>query len=188
MLRPTRSGLLPLTVSTMIAFTPANASADFLGLAPGDYDVVLEGSSALCAGNDCIGTIHVPLGVAKTDVFDWSFEIGGELFDWTGPGLGTSVSPNSLNSCAIEGTSGALCAMNDSGVVPSLNEAPFLVLFAIAGSFSYTAALPDEVFAHGTVEASPASPVPEPSSGLLLVCAAAIGAGIRRFRVRGCSI
>ena len=176
----------PLVVAAILmGVAPGVARADFLGLAPGDYEVLLYGSSALCAGTDCLGTVHIPDASSKTDPFDWLFEIGGQVFDWTDPGLGTDVSPNGLNSCAIEGPAGAICAVSDSGVPPSLNEPPFLVLFAVGGLSTYTVLLGDEVFARGTFEATQdASSVPEPSTALLLVSAATVWVRLRRSAAR----
>jgi len=171
-----------LGAGILITAAPGVASADFLGLAPGNYDVVLHGSAALCAGTDCVGTIHIPVTSVPTDEFDWRFEIGGHLFDWTDPGLATSVSPNGLNSCAIEGLAGAICAVNDSGAVSSLNTAPFLALFALGGSWTYTAVLSDTESVRDTFEARPASSVPEPSSALLLVSGGAAWVWRRRHK------
>ena len=174
-----------IVAAMLIGVTPHVASADFLGLAPGDYEVVLRGSSALCAGSDCAGTVHIPDASSKTGPFDWLFEIGGQVFDWTDPGLGTDVSPNGLNSCAIEGPAGAICAVSDTGAPPSLNEPPFLVLFSVGGLSTYTVLLGDDMFARGTFEATQdASPVPEPSTALLLVSAGAVWVRVRRPSAR----
>jgi hypothetical protein len=60
---------------------PRAASATFLGLTRGDYDVVLHGSAVLC-GSNCLGTVHVPITNASlSSDFDWSFEIAGLTFD-----------------------------------------------------------------------------------------------------------
>ena len=89
MRRSIRRGILAIFGAGMlIVATPQVVSANFLGLAPGDYDVILNGSAVWCAGTDCVGTIHIPVTSDKTDEFDWLFEIGGHLFDWTGPGPG----------------------------------------------------------------------------------------------------
>lgn len=49
------------------------AQADWLGLAPGDYNVTLDNSSFSCGGNNCIGTVHI--GSPGSTGFDWLFSI-----------------------------------------------------------------------------------------------------------------
>ena len=178
-----RIGLLILIFATAtVGVTPTVSLADFLGLVPGDYVVTLNGSSGLCGGTDCTGAVHVPLTNASlTSEFHWFFDIGGQIFDWTPPGLATSVSPNGLNSCAIEGEAptGAICAVNDAGPIVTLNEAPFLSLFAIGGAQSYSVVLAGDVFLHGMFETSAASSVPEPSAASMLLSGIAICATAR---------
>ena len=56
------------------------AQADWLGLAPGDYNVTLDGSSSLCGGSNCLGTVHI--GFPGATGFDW-------LFSFTSPAAAT---------------------------------------------------------------------------------------------------
>jgi len=93
-------------VLVSIILLGSQARADFLGLAPGDYNVTLLSSTALCSGVDCVGQIHIPTGTVTTGNFHWNFQIGSNLFDWT-HNLTTSTSPNGLNTCAVETAGGA---------------------------------------------------------------------------------
>lgn len=65
------------------------ANADFLGLAPGDYLLTLNGSSSLCGGVNCTGTVHI--GSPNDTGFDWSFTIGSDTFSFDGPTQNTAI-------------------------------------------------------------------------------------------------
>ena len=178
-----RIGVLAATAAILLGLAPYPVSADFLGLAPGDYDVVLLDSAALCGGGDCEGTVHIPADNTNLLAdFDWSFEIGGVVFDWTPPGLGASVSPNGLNSCATEGGPGTTCAVTDSGSVTTLNEPPFLTLSFIGGTPRYAAFPSSDVFDAGAFTATPRVAVYEPTAGILLLIGVATWAGVRPVR------
>ena len=133
-----------LTIAAAILTAASGvASADFLGLAPGDYVVTLTGSSALCGGADCTGSVHVPAtNLNLVSDFDWSFLIGSQAFDWAPPAnVDTDISPNGANSCAIEGESPTLCIVTDTGTSPALNVAPFLALFDVNDQQRYSVIL-----------------------------------------------
>ena len=106
--------ILLLAIALLLGLLVTNAKADFLGLAPGDYTVTLGGSSALCGGSNCVGTVHIPVGTVTTANFDWNFVIAGVTFDFTAP-VDVSLSPNGLNSCAVEATTSADCTALDNG-------------------------------------------------------------------------
>ena len=160
-------------VAAAIALESGVAAADFLGLTLGDYAVTLIGSSAVCGGADCAGTVHVPATNSNLAAdFDWSFTIGAQEFEWTAPSVHTAISPNGSNSCAIEGGGQAvLCAVTDSGLGLTLNEAPFLLLFDVGGAQQYSVLLAGEASARGNFLATPLARVPEPSTTLLLASA-----------------
>ena len=110
-----RKTILLLAIALLLGLLVTNAKADFLGLAPGDYAVTLGGSSALCGGSNCVGTVHIPVGTVTTANFDWNFVIAGVTFDFTAP-VDLSISPNGLNSCAVEATTSADCdALDNNG-------------------------------------------------------------------------
>jgi hypothetical protein len=77
----------------------------------------------------------------------------------------------------------ANCGVTDTGTIQSLSLPPFFAPFAVNGSYSYAVVLTDEMLASGSfdAEAEPASTVPEPSSGLLLL-SAGMWAYLRRGR------
>src|SRR5262245_38502715 len=56
------------------------AKADFLGFAPGDYDITLGGSSTLCGGSNCTGSIHI--GSSGDTGFDWDITVGSDIFEF----------------------------------------------------------------------------------------------------------
>ena len=109
--------------------------ADFLGLAPGDYTVTLLNSGSfgfgLCGGNDCTGSVHI--GNPGATGFDWNFIINGDSFQFDGPTMNTSISPNGEFSCAFEanGNFGGSCQSLDGGnVFPNFGGPPGLALLA----------------------------------------------------------
>ena len=112
--------ILLLAIALLLGLLVTNAKADFLGLAPGDYTVTLGGSSALCGGSNCVGTVHIPVGTVTTANFDWNFVIAGVTFDFTAP-VDVSLSPNGLTSCAVEATTSADCTALDNGFNLSTN-------------------------------------------------------------------
>ena len=62
-----------------------------------------------------MGTVHIPVGTVTTANFDWNFVIAGVTFDFTAP-VDLSISPNGLNSCAVEATTSADCdALDNNG-------------------------------------------------------------------------
>ena len=115
-----RKTILFLAIALLFGLLVTNAKADFLGLAPGDYTVTLGGSSALCGGSNCVGTVHIPVGTVTTANFDWNFVIAGVTFDFTAP-VDVSLSPNGLTSCAVEATTSADCTALDNGFNLSTN-------------------------------------------------------------------
>ena len=145
----------------IVSATPA--MADFLGLAPGDYTVTLQGSSSLCDGSDCVGTVHI--GTPDATGFDWLFENVGPSdidFDFSPPGTATSIFPT------LE-------------VADETNASTTLRIFS-DGRYQF---LPpcEECSTNGRWVATPLS-VPEPATGLLLLFGLGALGLWRRFRAK----
>ena len=148
------------------------AKADFLGLPPGDYIVTLNGSTtlSLCGASNCTGTLHI--GPTGASGFDWDFIVGGDIFQFDGPTTATSISPDTLTSCALEinnSNTGGGCQAFDDGTTTI--AAPFAPNFAmdyletVGPRWFYVGSISS---GRGTWDASPIA-VPEPLSGSLLV-------------------
>src|SRR5262245_47364024 len=124
------------------------ARADFLGLAPGDYNITLIGSAALCGGAaDCTGTVHIPTGVVTNVNFDWAFQPAFHDFLWDDANLDISSSPSGLSNCAFEsGNPVDSCDLtNDAIAVVSLN-APFTPGFSMAYLSSPSTGFPNRAY------------------------------------------
>lgn len=168
----------------IVSATPAKA--DFLGLAPGDYSLTLNGSTTLCGGANCIGTIHI--GSPGATGFSWNITVGGILFNFDLPNAATGVSPNLQNSCAIDAsgpTPATACSIADNGSGNSSGQNPALILTHVQ-----TPLVDNYLFVGisvptaGSWSATSTSAVPEPmSTSLLLFGLGALGVW-RRFRVK----
>jgi hypothetical protein len=169
---------LGVTLSALIfgflimSATPARA--DFLGLAPGDYIVTLQGSSTLCGGSDCVGTIHI--GTPGSTGFDWLFEnVGGAAndFDFSPH---THIGSNGSFECAVEGLTG-LAYTNCLGSIDN----PTILLF-----FNTITQQRDWGFSTGLtiggLWAPVALAVPEPMTSTLLVFGLGVLGLCRRLR------
>ena len=122
-----------LFISVALAITllfGSQARADFLGLAPGDYNITLPGSDFLCGGTDCTGSVHIPTGTVTALNFDWTFLIPIHDFLWDDAILTTVTSLNGVNSCAFEASSPlSFCTIGDTSFAISItDDAPALVL------------------------------------------------------------
>jgi len=149
--------------------------ADFLGLGPGDYTVTLNGSSTLCGGSVCTGTVHI--GASGATGFDWNFVFPapvGQTFDWD-----TFVFTNTADNCAIESNSlqtNLNCfAASYGGITPTF------VMYA-STLWNFTGPFGD----FATSETWSASPlaVPEPATVLLYSIGVAALWIRRRFQSR----
>jgi hypothetical protein len=148
----------------------AQARADFLGLAPGDYNIELLGSSAVCGGSNCVGQVHIPSDPVSVADFDWSFVIGANVFSWEDTIRDLSTSPNGLATCALESSnSSADCQMFDDGFSVLFEDGFFLLFHPdVSGSIRREWAVDlGTVFPSGAWVATPAQ-VSEPHSLLLL--------------------
>jgi hypothetical protein len=166
----------------------SQSRADFLGLSPGNYTVTLIGSASLCGGSDCTGTVHI--GSPGATDFDWDFTIDGDLFEFDGPTTDTSISPNTLTSCALEvnDTAGGCQAFDDGTTTIAAPLSPNFAMDRLETAGLRWFYVGDVHSGRGTWDASPVA-VPEPwSSSLLLFGLSALG--LRRwFRVnQDCSL
>src|SRR6476660_8830583 len=168
--------MLLLAIALLFGLLVTNAKADFLGLAPGDYAVTLGGSSALCGGSNCVGTVHIPVGTVTTANFDWNFVIAGVTFDFTAA-VDVSLSPNGLNSCAVEATTSANCDAFDNGFGSSTDGDAF---FMSNVNDAYFVFLPfhGQLLVEDTWSGTANAAVPEPPalllSGFGLICIAVV--------------
>lgn len=163
----------------VIILTGAPVKADFLGLAPGDYTITLLSSTALCTTN-CTGTVHI--GNPGATGFDWSFIIQGNNFFFDTPNVGdTSISPNGLNSCAVESlVDSDSCSAADDSISVSRSAPALDLINGFTGPrwrFLDTGGL-----VQGAFTATPRQ-VPEPASVALLGFGA-LGLYLRRRRQR----
>lgn len=126
--------MLSVILGVLILFA-SEVRADFLGLAPGDYTITLLGSNIpeLCGAVNCTGSVHI--GNPGATGFDWNFIINfdGQSFQFDGPTMNTSISPNGQFSCAYEanGPFGGSCQSVDGGqIFPTFGGPATLVLLA----------------------------------------------------------
>ena len=120
-------------ISAALAITllfGSQARADFLGLAPGDYNITLPGSGLFCGGTACTGSVHIPTGTVTTVNFDWTFLTPGHDFLWDDAVLNAMTSPNGVNSCASESpANSSFCAIDDTSFTILVNnDVPALIL------------------------------------------------------------
>jgi hypothetical protein len=160
----------PLIVATLVAtlLSITQANADFLGLAPGDYTVPVPNTTSYCGGSNCTGTIHI--GASGATGFSWNFMSLSPTFLWDGPSTFTAISPNGLNSCAIEGPAGTDCGATDTATFASLPGTPYLFLTYVNAHTVVIARVSDSsdrIYEVGWT-AAPLR-VPEPMSGILFL-------------------
>jgi len=159
------------------------AKADFLGLSPGDYTVTLVGSASLCGGSDCSGTVHI--GSSGATGFDWDFTVDGDVFEFDGPTTDTSISPDTLTSCALEvnNTAGGCQAFDDGTTTIAAPLSPNFAmdrLETVGPRWFYVGNVHS---GRGSWDASPIA-VPEPlSSYMILFGLGALGMW-RRLRAK----
>ena len=154
----------------LLIMSATPAKADFLGLAPGDYTVTLQGSiQPICGGSNCVGSVHI--GSPGATGFDWLFEFfvpSSLVFDFshiTNTGILSATS-----DCAIE----SLTSLTMNGC-DATNAVPYFTLFRQSTGTLFWELGAVAFFERGLWTAVPLA-IPEPlSSSLLLFGLGALG-------------
>ena len=181
---------LSIILGVLILFG-SEVRADFLGLAPGDYTITLLGSNIpeLCGAVNCTGSVHI--GNPGATGFDWNFIINISIsnsfdsFQFDGPTMNTSISPNGQFSCAYEanGPFGGSCqSLDGSNVFPTFGGPSTLTLLAGGNQLLWFYKFEGDGTRNGTASSEPLR-VPEPLSFSLLLFG--LGAlGVVRLRAK----
>ena len=171
--------LVSVAAALLLFFLTVHAAhADYLGLAPGDYSVTLQGSSVFCSGTDCVGTVHI--GSPGSTGFDWLFEnIGDPANDFQFSAF-THLGTNGAVECAAESLTG-FSLSNCTGLI----DPPFLGLaYNSQTQGRLWSIVVGQTLLNGTWTVP--APVPEPLSGtLLLLGLGALGLQARMRRNLG---